>query len=99
MPTTISCPDCQRKLNLPDEFLGKEVKGPGGGASFTAAATPPAGGGEPPAWPAIEDEPRAPRKPPEPTGEEVADRPSARPRREEDVGLPRRRPPGYDDSY
>lgn len=40
MPVPISCPGCNRKLNLPDSMVGKRVKCPGCGTSFPA--NPPA---------------------------------------------------------
>ncbi len=42
MPEVTSCPQCQRKLRVPDELLGKKVKCPGCGLTFTAAADAPA---------------------------------------------------------
>lgn len=35
----ISCPDCSRKLRVPDNLLGKQVKCPSCGKTFTAEAT------------------------------------------------------------
>jgi hypothetical protein len=37
MPEITSCPQCQRKLRIPDELMGKKVKCPGCGLNFTAA--------------------------------------------------------------
>jgi hypothetical protein len=37
MATIINCPDCDRSLKVPDELLGKKVKCPGCGVTFTAA--------------------------------------------------------------
>ncbi len=36
MPQLISCPDCGRKLRVPDNLLGKKVKCPGCGVKFAA---------------------------------------------------------------
>jgi predicted Zn finger-like uncharacterized protein len=36
MPEIVSCPDCDRKLRVPDNLLGKKVKCPGCGNTFTA---------------------------------------------------------------
>jgi hypothetical protein len=45
MPEFVSCPDCQRKLRVPDEMLGKKVKCPDCKGTFLAtaggAAAPP----------------------------------------------------------
>ena len=38
MPQIISCPDCRRKLRVPDNLLGKKVKCPGCGVKFVGAA-------------------------------------------------------------
>jgi hypothetical protein len=38
MPEIISCPDCGRKLRVPDHLLGKRVKCPGCGTMFTGRA-------------------------------------------------------------
>jgi hypothetical protein len=37
MPQIISCPDCGRKLRVPDNLLGKKVKCPGCGVKFVGA--------------------------------------------------------------
>jgi predicted Zn finger-like uncharacterized protein len=44
MPEIISCPDCGRKLRVPDDLIGKKVKCPSCNVMFTAAAA----GNEPP---------------------------------------------------
>ncbi|HZT81593.1 MAG TPA: hypothetical protein VFA26_15310 [Gemmataceae bacterium] len=102
MPEIIQCPECGRKLRVPDDMRGKRVKCPGCGAPFTAG-----GDGQP-----QEDE--APKRPA--AGEQVAARRSAsgrrpaepeeeeRPRRREDEGVQerpsaRRRPDADDDDY
>jgi predicted Zn finger-like uncharacterized protein len=41
MPTTVDCPNCSRKLRIPDELLGKKVKCPQCGNAFTASASAP----------------------------------------------------------
>jgi hypothetical protein len=38
MPEIITCPDCDRKLRVPDNLLGKKVKCPGCSVMFTAGA-------------------------------------------------------------
>jgi predicted Zn finger-like uncharacterized protein len=47
MPQLVSCPHCQRQLNVPDNLLGKNVKCPSCQNTFTASAAGPAP--EPPA--------------------------------------------------
>jgi hypothetical protein len=42
MPEIVSCPDCDRKLRVPDHLLGKKVKCPGCSVMFTALVS---GGG------------------------------------------------------
>lgn len=37
MPQVVSCPQCNRQLKVPDALLGKAVKCPGCGATFTAS--------------------------------------------------------------
>jgi predicted Zn finger-like uncharacterized protein len=39
MPQVTECPECQRKLRVPDELLGKKVKCPSCGTTFAAAAS------------------------------------------------------------
>jgi hypothetical protein len=72
MPEIISCPDCDRKLRVPEDLLGKKVKCPGCGVTFTASAggggraAPASGGRAAPsagskAPPSARSSPRAPR--------------------------------------
>jgi predicted Zn finger-like uncharacterized protein len=42
MPIQINCPSCNRALRVPDELLGKNVKCPTCGTTFTASAEGPA---------------------------------------------------------
>jgi predicted Zn finger-like uncharacterized protein len=42
MPIQINCPSCSRALRVPDELLGKDVKCPTCGTTFTASAEGPA---------------------------------------------------------
>jgi hypothetical protein len=60
MPEITSCPQCQRKLRVPDDLIGHKVKCPGCGLNFTADIDRPA----PPPMPvgAVEDEPSAGRR-------------------------------------
>src|SRR5438874_6643627 len=39
MPETLTCPECQRKVRLPDHLFGKRVKCPSCGGTFTATPT------------------------------------------------------------
>ncbi|HZT82466.1 MAG TPA: MJ0042-type zinc finger domain-containing protein [Gemmataceae bacterium] len=39
MPSVISCPKCERKLRVPDDLLGTDVKCPTCGETFTAPTT------------------------------------------------------------
>jgi hypothetical protein len=40
MPLSIACPGCSKKLNVKDELIGKRLKCPGCGNTFTAQAAP-----------------------------------------------------------
>jgi predicted Zn finger-like uncharacterized protein len=68
MPEIVQCPECQRKLKVPDNLLGKNVKCPTCGATFTAAgeaAPEPAAAPAPARRPreeAYEEEPAPPRR-------------------------------------
>jgi hypothetical protein len=42
MPEIVACPDCSRKLRVPDNLLGRKVKCPGCGVNFTASVAGPA---------------------------------------------------------
>jgi predicted Zn finger-like uncharacterized protein len=87
MPEIISCPNCSRKLRVPDDMLGRQVKCPGCSKIFVAAADT----GE-----AVQAEPsRRPQPPSRPRDEDEEDRPRRRsPRDEEEYeedDRPRRR--------
>src|SRR5438309_1265812 len=41
MPQITSCPDCSKKLRVPDELIGKKVKCPGCATMFIAEADEP----------------------------------------------------------
>ncbi len=91
MPEIITCPACQRRLNLPESVMGQLVKCPSCGHTFTAAVTT-----SPPPAPA----PRYDRPPP-PRG---YDRPPPRhddrdcpPRRHDDEDYERPERPRYRD--
>jgi hypothetical protein len=43
MPQIINCPDCHRKLRIPDSMLGKKVQCPGCGLQLKAVAVGPGG--------------------------------------------------------
>ncbi len=72
MKEIISCPSCQKKLQLPEEYLGKTVQCPGCKSSFTAQR----GGGKPEQAagpPPEEEEPRPRRRRPDYDDEDEAD--------------------------
>jgi predicted Zn finger-like uncharacterized protein len=76
MPVLVNCPQCDRKLRVPDELLGKMVKCPTCGTTFTSEEA-----GEPP----LEEEAPAPRRP-RPVEESYEEAPPRRPpeRRQDD---------------
>jgi predicted Zn finger-like uncharacterized protein len=96
MPEVVNCPQCERKLRVPEELLGKKVKCPTCGNTFTAEA-PPGGGDAPPPSPPPEEE-RPSRREPRDEDVQEEDRPSRRPSRRDDryddEPRPRRRPSG-----
>ncbi|HWG46710.1 MAG TPA: hypothetical protein VN688_28365 [Gemmataceae bacterium] len=108
MPQIIVCPDCDRKLRVPDDLLGKKVRCPGCSVMFKAAAVG-AGGGEiedPIKEPAprrkaaarderVSDSPRSPRRS---ADSDEDDRPSSRSsrRRDEDDDYETRGPSLHD---
>jgi predicted Zn finger-like uncharacterized protein len=55
----LNCPQCQRQLRVTDELIGRPVKCPACGFTFTVAP----GSGEPQALPAIPSGPAAPTSP------------------------------------
>ena len=83
MPQIVTCPDCGRKLKVPDDLLGKKVKCPGCGQKFVGEAEDD----EAPASrstgvaPRPDDGPRARRRVAE---EEDDDRPKSRRRDDEE---------------
>ena len=102
MPQNISCPDCGRKLRVPDNLLGKKVKCPGCGVKFVGEAAPEPEEELPPPRAAVTTRPsgaRRPRRSNDDEGEE--DLPKSRRRRDEededgdDHPAPRRR--GFDE--
>ena len=85
MPDITQCPECQRKLNVPDGQIGTVVRCPACGAEFTA---------EPHV--ASRSAP-APEPPPRSEGPRGRDYPP--PRDYDDYNRPPRRPPRYDRDY
>ena len=87
MPQIVTCPDCGRKLKVPDDLVGKRVKCPGCGQKFVGEVE---GGGEeaeetaPPrtsvATSRSDDAPRSRRR----DEDEIEDRPKSRRRDEEE---------------
>jgi predicted Zn finger-like uncharacterized protein len=85
MSITIDCPSCNRKLRVPDDLLGKKVKCPTCGTTFTA------GGDAAPPPPAEEELPApAPARRPAPPPDECDEGPPPR-RDDEDDDRPRPR--------
>jgi hypothetical protein len=84
MSEIITCPHCQRKLNLQEDYLGQAVQCPACGGQFTAELTPPS---PPPPRP-------APARPVEEPQREY-DRPAG----SRDYYEPPRRRRHYDDDY
>ena len=89
MADITQCPECQRKLNVPDGQLGTVVRCPACGAEFTAERyVPPRpeavapGAGPPPPEPP--PPPRGPRNYPPRDYDEDYDRPPRRPRYDRD---------------
>jgi predicted Zn finger-like uncharacterized protein len=91
MPEIVQCPECQRKLKVPENLLGKKVKCPTCGATFTAAgeaapepAPAPAPARRPREEEAYEEEPAPPPREPDDYQEdegEYEERPRRRRRR------------------
>ena len=95
MPEITQCPECERKLNVPDGQLGSAVRCPACGATFTAERYAP------PQRRAVEPEPE-PEPPPRPR--DYDDRGSGRRRYDDrddyrDDDYPRRRRPYYRREY
>jgi len=79
MPQIISCPDCGRKLRVPDNLLGKKVKCPGCGVKFAAQVEEELEELE--ELDEVEEPAPSPRRP---RGEGVQDKPSKSRRREDE---------------
>jgi hypothetical protein len=64
MPEIVACPDCGRKLRVPDDLLGRKVKCPGCGVNFVASVAGPASAAvsSAPARPKRDDYEPAPRQ-------------------------------------
>jgi predicted Zn finger-like uncharacterized protein len=84
MPETIHCPECSRKLRVPDHLLGKKVKCPSCSAIFTAEA---------PEQPPEPVQPRAARRRPTPPLDEEEDEEEQPPPRR------RKPPPPVEEEY
>jgi hypothetical protein len=70
MPQIIICPECERKLRVPDDLLGKKVRCPGCSVMFKAVAA----GDDEIAIKEPDEEP-APRRKPPPREERISDSP------------------------
>jgi predicted Zn finger-like uncharacterized protein len=95
----VSCPECQRKLRVPPELIGKLVKCPTCSHTFTADLTRHAAPPEPESAPVAVERPLRTSKV---GGDEEEDRSRRRPRREDDDDddRPRRRSRSQrDDDY
>ena len=102
MPQITSCPECSKKLRVPDELIGKKVKCPGCTTMFIAEAddqdepAPPPKKAPPKALPersrpdAVTSSPRAKRRDDD-EEEEEAPRPRAKKREEDEDERPPRR--------
>jgi predicted Zn finger-like uncharacterized protein len=97
MSDVVNCPQCERKLRVPEELLGKKVKCPTCGNTFTAEAGPAGAPPSPPPPPPAEEE-RPSRRPPSDEDVQEEDRPSRRGSRRDtrydDEPRPRRRSSG-----
>jgi predicted Zn finger-like uncharacterized protein len=90
MAEIVNCPQCDRKLRVPDELLGKKVKCPTCGTTFTAEVGEPT----PPPPPAPRPEPRRSLGPPPGVGrrrDEDEEEYDEDDQREEPLSRPRRR--------
>jgi hypothetical protein len=94
MPDLTQCPECQRKLNVPDGQFGQEVRCPACGNQFTAQQFVP------PRPEAVEPEPREPEPPRPRRSQDHPDRGSNRGDFDDlDDDRPRRRRPSYERGY
>ncbi len=87
MPEITSCPECEKKLRVPDDLIGKKVRCPGCGSMFTAKVAGPARDEE-------EEEEERPRRPKLSGREGVREGRGARGRdrdEEDEEAAPRRR--------
>jgi hypothetical protein len=64
MASSIQCPACKRKLNVPETLLGKRVKCPSCGEGFQASPTPPEPAGPKKAKPPLTESIAPALKPP-----------------------------------
>src|SRR5437588_135078 len=108
MPEIITCPDCGRKLRVPDTLVGKKVKCPDCNTKFTGGiTTAPAGKtGAPSRSKPRADEDDRPKKSSRPDDDDRPkkssrpdddDRPRSRDRDDDDDHPRRRRRPDYDE--
>src|SRR5262245_30610432 len=91
MQEIISCPSCQRKLQVPDNLLGQDVQCPTCGAAFVARGGGDSAPGQAPPPPRATD--YGPAGPPR-----APDHPPPAPRDYDRYDRPRRRD-DYDDDY
>jgi hypothetical protein len=89
MPEVVTCPSCDRKLRLPDDLLGQEVKCPTCGTTFLGEVGPPK--------PKARVEEKKPAEDNEPTYRLESKRRSRRSRDDDDDDRPSRRRSRRDD--
>ena len=96
MPEIITCPDCGRKLRVPDTLVGKKVKCPDCNTKFTGGiTTAPAGKtGAPSRSKPRDDDDDRPKKS---SRRDYDDRPRSRDRDDDEDYPRRRRRPDYDE--
>jgi predicted Zn finger-like uncharacterized protein len=88
----VSCPECRKKLRVPEDLIGQEVKCPTCGHTFTADLERVA-----PKPPAPDDVPARTSPVTRRGGDEDQPRRASRRSREDEDDRPRRRRPRYDD--
>ncbi len=92
MPVITNCPECSRKVRVPDDLLGKKVRCPGCKVVFAAAAVPEEVPEEAPAPP--------PRRPAPAREERIRQAPPARrappPEEDDEAARPRAKAPAGD---
>lgn len=101
MPEIIACPDCERTLRVPDNLLGRKVKCPSCGITFTAGGDPSGSGRARKGGISADRGRRYEEDEPPRSGRRYEeDEPPRSRRREDDEDYPRsRRDDDYDEDY